>query len=81
MDRPTFYASLTEFIRELHPDEPVGDISPTLNLFNAGLIESFFLPQLVQRVEQVLSHPLNLRRLTMECFYTMERMYDSFVTE
>lgn len=79
MDRTHFTSALRAFIQRTSGDETT-DIPTDLNLFDAGLLESFKLARLVAFLSDELELDVDLTRVSFESFYTIDQMYASFAS-
>jgi hypothetical protein len=79
MDRDSFTRAMRDFIRLVSGESAESAEVPTdLNLFDAGLLESFKLPRLVAFLTEELQLPVDLTQVGFESFYTIDRMYATF---
>ncbi|HET6612023.1 MAG TPA: hypothetical protein VFG83_08550 [Kofleriaceae bacterium] len=79
MERAVFDHNVRQFITENCAGSPAGDIRGDENLFNAGLLQSFKLPKLIRFLGEQRGEPVDLTTVTMESFYTIDRMYHDFI--
>jgi acyl carrier protein len=77
MTEAEFQSLFLEFLRARHRDASL-EVSATENLFNAGLLDSFAVPQLILHLETRTGRRLNLERGGLESFFTIERAFQSY---
>lgn len=80
MTQEKFFEAMRKYFRELHAEQsPTGEIEADTNLFRAGLVDSLGLPVLIRFIEGQLGGPVDLRRVSIESFYTLQRMFADIV--
>jgi acyl carrier protein len=80
MTQEEFFDAMKKYFRELHAEKsPAGEIEADTNLFRAGLVDSLGLPVLIRFIEGQLGAPIDLRRVSIESFYTLQRMFADLV--
>lgn len=49
------------------------------NLFNLGLVDSFRLPRIIRFLEEITEEEIPVENATIEAFYTLNTIYDTFL--
>ncbi|SIT19405.1 hypothetical protein SAMN05421686_11618 [Thalassolituus maritimus] len=81
MERKEFYSKVIAYLNDrtdVPSDWAWGD---TDNLFDVGIIESFDLPDLVNKIEEITGNEIQVSGLKVEHFYTLQTMYDSILRD
>lgn len=78
LDELAFYRQLGAFLAEHRPDLP-GQIDPSLQLWEAGYLDSFGLIETISFLEELVDHPIEISADDLPSFFTMKDMYLAFV--
>ena len=77
MERQAFYEAVTGMLLDLRPDmeRPKADT----HLWADGYLDSFAMVQVLAQLEELVGHEIELGPDALPSFFTMERMYDTYV--
>lgn len=79
LDRTGFTATFAEFIAGIDAEQPVAEVGPKDNLFDAGVLDSFSVVKVIVFLENLVGRPVDLQAASIESFATMDDIYDNFV--
>jgi hypothetical protein len=80
MTRESFHSSIVNYLAKRAALPADWSCASTDNLFDLGVLESFDLPNLVLHIERTLGRDADLMSQRVEVFYTLDSMYEAFVT-
>jgi acyl carrier protein len=80
MERDEFYKRLTSLLRELKPELEAPDPLPDTHLWVVGYVDSLAMLEIIFFVEDLVGHEISLDDDFLPNFYTMEAIFDAYVT-
>lgn len=81
MDKKIFYSQLISYLSERTELPNDWTWEERVNLFDAGILESFDLPDFVQKIEEITGKEIQSPGLKIEQFFTLLSIYETFVRE
>lgn len=81
IERESFFAEFTNFLRELKPHRELPAPAADTHLWEAGYLDSFALIQVIDRLEQMTGREIPVAPDTLATFFTLGRIYETYVEE
>lgn len=79
MTREEFYTLFTALLTELRSDLDLSGLEPHTHLWSGGYLDSIGMLETIERLEVLLSRPLELSGDFLPTFYTMDRIYEAHI--
>lgn len=79
MDREQFDIAVRAFFKSMRPASTVDAVRGSDNLFDAGILDSLGMVELISYLEELLDSDLDIDHLSLRAFHTIDGMYEHVV--
>lgn len=79
VERNNFYKRIESYFLERTDVPSRFEWNDEVNLFDAGILESFDIPDLIMKIEEISGIEVELSNTNLDSFYTLRSIYDIFI--